>query len=82
MGTMPVADLGGAQGRPKVPTFFDFMQFSEKKGQIVCWPPPRGSWCPPWGNPGSPTECSYFLVAIEVGHNVFSPDHKFPMVDD
>ena len=60
-----VADLRGARGhRPPGPNSFNFMQFLEKFGKIVCWrPPPRGELVPPpRGNPGSATALGYALV--------------------
>ena len=44
-----VADLRGREGA-RGPNSFDFMQFLEKFGKIVCWrPPPRGVGAPSSG---------------------------------
>ena len=52
------------------PNSFDFMQFLEKFGKIVCWrlPPPRGLALPPRGNPGSTTG------------RVLCPLHMMPLI--
>ena len=57
-GIFAVADLSGARGTsapPPGPNSFNFMQFLEKFGKIVCWRPPGELAPPPRGNPGSAT---------------------------
>ena len=66
-----MADLGRARGSPPPPpplrhiNSFDFMQFLEKFGKIVCWrPPPLGELAPPpRGNPGSASAVFYVGIS-------------------
>ena len=52
-----MADLRGTQGTcPRGPNSFNFMQFLEKFGKIICWRPPGELAPPPRGNPGSATD--------------------------
>ena len=64
----------GREGRPPGPNSFNFMQFLENFGEIVCWRPPMRLAPSPRGNPGSATESvgQNFLISSKLSKIKFS----------
>ena len=64
---------------PRGPNSFNFMQFLEKVGKIVCWRPPPGELVPPpLGNPGSATALvSYTKCGRVAGSSPFTETTNF-----